>query len=80
MPDVMTEYGIAHEIHILAAKECVDDSVKRVTERQMLIQRANRIEELSPAAGALLRKWVVDWNKSCEGLKPEEIPDTDNEF
>lgn len=80
MADVMTEYGIAREIHVVAAKRIFDDMVKRVVERQVLIQRAKRIEKLSPVSGALLRDWINEWNKSCEGLKPEEVPDTDSEF
>ena len=80
MADVKTEYGIAREIHVIAAKRIFDDMVKRVIERQVLIQRAKRIEKISPAAGFLLRDWIVSWNKSCEGLKPEEVPDTDDEF
>ena len=80
MPDVITEFGVAREIHILAAKRIFDDIIKRSIERQVLIQRAKRIEKLSPAAGASLRKWMLDWNKSCKGLSPEEIPDTDSEL
>ena len=79
MPDVMTEFGVAREIHILAATRIFDDIVKRSIERQVLIQRAKRIEKLSPAAGKLLRKWMDDWNKSCQGLTAEEVPDTDDE-
>ena len=77
---VMTEFGPAREMHVGAAKRIFDDMVKRSIEKQVLVQRAKRIEGLSPPAGQLLRKWVQDWNKSCEGLKPEEIPDTDDEF
>ena len=80
MTDVMTEYGIAREIHVLAAKRIFDDMVKRSIERQVLTQRAKRIESLSPAAGMLLRDWMQAWNKSCEGLKQEEVPLTDDEF
>ena len=80
MPDVITEFGVAREIHILAAKRIFDDIIKRSIERQVLIQRAKRIEKISPAAGASLRKWMADWNNSCKGLSPEEIPDTDSEF
>ena len=80
MTDVMTEYGIAREIHVLAAKRIFDDMVKRSIERQVLAQRAKRIESLSPAAGMLLRDWMQAWNKSCEGLKPGDVPDTDDEF
>ena len=79
MPDVITEFGVAREIHILAAKRIFDDLVKRSIERQVLAQRAKKIETLSPAAGSLLRKWMLDWNKSCKGLAPEEVPDTDSE-
>ena len=80
MPDVITEFGVAREIHILAAKRIFDDMVKRSIERQVLAQRAKRIETLSPAAGSLLRKWMVDWNDSCKGLTPDEVPDTDSEY
>ena len=80
MPDVMTEYGVAREIHIRSARAIFDDMVKRAIERQVLAQRAKKIENLYPAAGALLRKWMVEWNKSCEGLKPEDHPDTDDGF
>ncbi len=80
MTDVMTEYGVAREIHVIAAKRIFDDMVKRSIEKQVLAQRAKRIESLSPAAGMLLRDWMQAWNKSCEGLKPEEVPLTDDEF
>ena len=78
--DVQTEYGMAREQHIAAARRIFDDMVKRSIERQVLIQRATKIESLSPPAGKLLRKWMQIWNKSCEGLKPTEIPDTDDEY
>ena len=80
MPDTMTEFGVAREIHVTAAKRIFDDMVRRSIERQVLAQRAKKIEKLSTASGALLRKWIGEWNKSCEGLKPQEIPDTDDEF
>ena len=78
--DVNTEFGEARQVHILAAKRIFDDMVKRSIERQVLAQRAKKIEALSPAAGSLLRKLIFDWNKSCKGLAPEDIPDTDDEF
>ena len=78
--DVITEFGEARQVHILAAKRIFDDMVKRSIERQVLAQRAKKIEALSPAAGSLLRKWMVDWNRSCKGLKSEEVPDIDDEF
>ena len=80
MTDIQTEYGIAREIHVVAARRIFDDMVKRSIERQVLIQRATKIESLSPPAGKLLRKWMQMWNKSCEGLKAGEAPDTDDEF
>ena len=80
MTDVMTEHGIAREIHVIAAKRLFDDLVKRSIERQVLAQRAKKIESLSLAAGMLLRDWAQAWNKSCEGLKQEEVPDTDDDF
>ena len=80
MTDIQTEYGVAREIHVVAARRIFDDMVKRSIERQVLIQRATKIESLSPPAGKLLRKWMQMWNKSCEGLKAGEAPDTDDEF
>ena len=80
MTDIQTEYGIAREIHVVAARRIFDDMVKRSIERQVLIQRATKIESLSPPAGKLLRKWMQMWNKSCEGLKAGQAPDTDDEF
>ena len=79
MPDVITEFGVAREIHILAAKRIFDDMVKRSIERQVLIQRAKRIEKISPVSAALLKNWMAAWNNSCRGLTPEEVPDTDSE-
>ena len=78
--DVITEFGEARQVHILAAKRIFDDMVKRAVERQVLAQRAKKIEALSPAAGSLLRTWIQNWNDSCKGLAPEEVPDTDDEF
>ena len=78
--DVMTEFGMAGEIHVIAARRIFEDAVKQAVGRQELIQNAKRIEKSSPVAGMLLCKWVEDYKKSCEGLKPEEIPDTDDEF
>ena len=78
--NVMTEFGPVREMHVGAAKRIFDDMLKRSFEKQVLIQRAKRIEGLSPAAGQLLRKWIHDWNKSCKGLTAEEVPDTDDEF
>ena len=80
MTDVMTGYGIAREIHVIAAKRIFDDMVKRSIQKQVLSQRAKKIESLSPAAGMLLRDWMQAWNKSCECLKQEEVPDTDDDF
>ena len=78
--DINTEYGEARQVHIIAAKRLFDDMVARAVERQILTSRAKRIEALSPAAGSLLRLWIQNWNDSCKGLAPEEIPDTDDEF
>ena len=78
--DIHTPYGLAREQHLAAAKRIYQDMVKRAIERQVLVQRAKRIESLSPAAGMLLRDWMQAWNKSCEGLKAEEVPDTDDDF
>ena len=78
--DAITEFGVCREVHLLAAKRIFDDIIKRSIERQVLIQRAKKIEALSPAAGSLLRTWIQNWNDSCKHLTPEEIPDTDDEF
>ena len=78
--DVQTEYGVARTQHLAAARRIFDSMVQRSIERQVLIQRATRIEALSPPAGMLLRKWMQMWNKSCEGLTASEVPDTDDGF
>ena len=80
MTDVMTEYGIAREIHLIAAKRLFDDAVKRMIEKKVAVQRAKRLEKVSPAAAALLKDWVKQWNDSCRGLRSDEVPDTDDEF
>ena len=80
MTDIMTEYGVVREIHIIAAKRLYDDAVKRMIEKKVAVQRAKRLEKISPAAAALLKDWMKKWNESCRGLTAEEIPDTDDEF
>ena len=75
--DIHTPYGLAREQHLAAAKRIYQDMVKRAIDRQVLVQRAKRIESLSPAAGMLLRDWMTAWNKSCEGHKPEEVANDD---
>ena len=80
MTDVMTDHGMAQEIHLIAAKRLFDDAVKRMIEKKVAIQRAKRLEKISPVAAAMLKDWVKQWNKSCEGLTASEIPDTDDEF
>ena len=80
MTDVMTEHGMAREIHLIAAKRLFDDAVKRMIEKRVAVQRAKRLEKISPAAAALLKDWIKQWNASCRGLTPEEVPDTDDEF
>ena len=80
MTDVMTEYGVAREIHLIAAKRLFDDAVKRMIEKRVAVQRAQRLEKISPVAAALLKDWIKKWNDSCRGLTAEEVPDTDDEF
>ena len=76
----MTEHGVAREIHLIAAKRLFDDAVKRMLEKKVAIQRAKRLEKISPVAAAMLKDWVKQWNKSCECLTVDEIPLTDDEF
>ena len=80
MTDVMTEYGMAREVHLHAAKRLFDDAVKRMVGKRVAVQRAKRLEKISPAAAALLKDWIKKWNNSCRGLTTEEVPDTDDEF
>ena len=80
MTDVMTEHGVAQEIHLIAAKRLFDDAVKRMIEKRVAVQRAKRLEKISPAAAALLEDWIQKWNDSCRGLTAEEVPDTDDEL
>ena len=71
------------EIHVLAAKRLFDDAVRRMIEKKVAVQRAKRLENISPAAAALLKDWIEQWNRgkaSCRGLTAEEVPDTDDEF
>ena len=80
MTDVMTEYGVAREIDVIAAKRLFDDATKSRIERAVAIQRAKHLEKISPVAAALLKGWMQKWNNSYRGLTAEEIPDTDDEF
>ena len=80
MTDVTTEYGVAREIHLIAAKRLFDDAIKRMIEKRVAVQRAQRLEKISPVAAALLKDWIKKWNDSCRGLTAEEVPDTDDEF
>ena len=68
------------EIHVIAAKRLFDDAVKRMIEKKVPVQRAKRLEKISPAAAALLKDWIKQWNESCRGLSPEEMPLTDDEL
>lgn len=80
MTDVMTEYGVAREIDVIAAKRLFDDAIKSRIERAVAVQRAKHLEKISPVAAALLKGWMQKWNDSYRGLTAEEIPDTDDEF
>ena len=80
MTDVMTEYGVAREIDVIAAKRLFDDAIKSRIERAVAVQRAKHLEKISPVAAALLKGWMHKWNTSYRGLDVEEIPDTDSEF
>ena len=55
MTDGMTEHGTAREIHVNAAKRIFDAMVKRSIEKQLLAQKAEKIEPLCLAADMLLR-------------------------
>ena len=57
----MTEFGMAREIHVIAARRTFEDAVEQAVGRQELIQNAKRIQKLSPVAGMLLCKWVKDY-------------------
>ena len=80
MTDVMTEYGVAREIDVIAARRLFDDAIKSRIERAVAVQRAKHLEKISPVAAALLKDWMHKWNNSYRGLTAEEIPDTDDEF
>ena len=80
MTDVMTEHGVAQEIHLIAAKRLFDDAVRRMIEKRVAVHHAKRLEKIFPAAAALFKDWIQKWNKSCEGLTVEEVPDTDDDF
>ena len=78
--NVMTEYGVAREIDVTAARRLFDDAIKSRIERAVAIQRAKHLGKISPVAAALLKGWMQKWNTSYRGLTSEEIPDTDDEF
>jgi hypothetical protein len=80
MMDVMTEYGVAREIDVIAARRLFDDAIKSMVEKKVAIQRAKHLEKISPVAAALLKGWMQKWNNSYRGLTAEEIPDTDDDF
>ena len=80
MTDVMTEYGVAREIDVIAAKRLFDDAIGGTFEKNVAVLRAKRLEKVSPVAAALLKGWMQKWNTSYRGLTAEEIPDTDDEF
>ena len=80
MPDIMTEHGVAQEIHLIAAKRLFDDAIKSMVEKRLAVQRAKHLEKISPVAAALLKGWMQKWNNSYRGLTAEEIPDTDDDF
>ena len=77
---VQTEYGVAREIDVIAAKRLFDDATKSRIGRTVAVQRAKHLEKVSPVAAALLKGWMQKWNTSYRGLSSEEIPDTDDEF
>ena len=80
MTDVMTEYGVAREIDVIAAQRLFDDAIKSRIGKKVAVQRAKHLEKISPVAAALLKDWMQKWNNSYRGLRAEEIPDTDDEF
>ena len=80
MMDIMAEFGVAQEIHLTAAKRLLDDAVQRMIEKRVAVQCAKRLEKISPAAAALLKDWIKEWNDPCRGLIAEELPLTNDEF
>ena len=76
----MTGHGVVQEIHLIAAKRLFNDSIKCMIEKKVAVQRAKRLEKISPTAAALLKDWIKQWNDSCRGLTAEEVPLTDDEF
>ena len=80
MTDVMTEYGVAREIDVIAAKRLFDDAINSRIGKKVAVQRAKHLEKISPVAAALLKDWMQKWNNSYRGLTAEEVPLTDDEF
>ena len=68
------------EIHVIAAKRLFDDAIACTIEKREAVQRAERLEKISPAAAGLLKDWIKEWKESCRGLTAEEVPDTDDEY
>ena len=80
MTDVMTECGVAREIDVIAAKRLFDDAIKGRVGKKVAAQRARNLEKISPAAAALLKRWMQKWNTSYRFLTAEEMPLTDDEY
>ena len=68
------------EIHIIAARRLFNDAIACTIEKTEAVQRAERLEKISPAAAALLKDWIKEWKESCRWLTAAEVPDTDDEL
>ena len=65
--------------HLGAAKRLYDDAINSRISAAEATRNAEHLQKVSPAAAALLWQWLVAY-RSQQGLRIEEIPDTDSEF
>jgi hypothetical protein len=67
------------EDHLGAAKRIYDDAINSKISAAEATRNAEHLQSVSPPAAALLWQWLVAY-RSQQGLRIEEIPDTDSEF
>ena len=65
--------------HLGAAKRLYDAAINSKISVAEATRNAEHLQKVAPAAAALLWQWLVAY-RSEQGLRIEEIPDTDDEF
>jgi hypothetical protein len=70
---------VIRDDHFGAAKRLYDDAINSRISPAEATRNAEHLQEVSPAAAALLWQWLAAY-RSKQGLLIAEIPDTDDEF